>query len=122
MYFINFSISFSLTVSQSYAPETFVIVKDKRGNTAPIQIAVNGRVYYGIGTAQQQTGPLNSSLGVESFNLTRKGNVFTLVRTGEYSRPITLNASGFSELDSIRFETADNVLGLSALKVVKLID
>ncbi|MBR5756994.1 MAG: hypothetical protein IKX88_00160, partial [Thermoguttaceae bacterium] len=116
----NFTLSYTIVTNDSYQHEVNVIITDNQGKQITLPVQLNGQyVTYGL---QQKTNQGNSAPHmVASFNLARSGNSFTLVMTGEYTNKATLNTP-FGELKSITFQANSSNVGLSALKVIKLVD
>lgn len=122
----NFSLSYTLVDNYNdyHERHTNIILRDDRGKQIALPVIVNkssgsGAIAYGFDQAVIQGNSLPHK--VASFNLTRKGNVFTLVMTGEYTNKATLNVP-FGELKSVTFRSNSSEVGLSALKVIKLVD
>ena len=117
----NFTLSYTIVTNDLYQQhEVNVIITDNQGKQITLPVQLRGQyVTYGL---QQKTNQGNSAPHmVASFNLARSGNSFTLVMTGEYTNKATLNTA-FGELKSITFQANSSNVGLSALKVIKLID
>ncbi|MBQ9373123.1 MAG: hypothetical protein IJU03_13175 [Thermoguttaceae bacterium] len=124
----NFSLSYTLVAGDGSQHNTNIIIKDNQGKQISLPVTVNKSGGFGDWAYGFDQPVINSSydawgdgMNVASFNLTRKGNVFTLVMTGEYTNKATLNVP-FGELKSVTFQSNSSEVGLSALKVIKLVD